>query len=187
MKIYNFDIDKLVVQYIPIILRKPKNIAWLKVIFTPAKYLLGKFIEYITYAKREIKQNGQVIRLETLLNDLYDKELRRITITDTSNAYFVLSNVSATIITNDTRIGSINQPIVLKNESDFNYSVDFVVKIFGGGSNKAVSLSNISPTTISNTNAIIFGNSSDTPIETLVRNTLNKYKIAGKKYAIQNI
>ena len=178
---FDFDLNKLIEQYLPIVLRKPKHLAWLRALFMPFVVLKGFFLDFVSSRRREVMQNGQVARLETLLNDLYDSVQRRIRIIDASlSNFFVLSNANAKIFSN-------SEPIIIPDASDFNFLVDFVVKFVGGGQSSFLVLSNSNATIISNSEPLVIGNPSSTPIVTQISNTVKKYKIAGKTFQIDTI
>jgi hypothetical protein len=178
--IYSFNVKKLLEQYTPISLRKPRHLAWLHSLFTPFSTLLESFLVFVSKARSEVLQTGQVGRLETLLNDLYDAQERRIFLQDTSNAYFVLSNSNATIFSNI-------QSISIADEVDYNFTVDFVVKLFGGATSNVFVLSNSNATIFSNIQSTSIVNQNNTPILEQIQNTVNKYKIAGKSFQIENL
>ncbi|WP_448529206.1 hypothetical protein [Raineya sp.] len=178
---YDFNLNKLIEQYLPIVLRKPKHLAWLRALFVPFGAFKGFFLDFVASRRKEVIQNGQVAKLETLLNDLYDSVQRRIRITDASPSnFFVLSNTNATIISN-------SEPIIIPDASDFNFSVDFVVKVVGGGQSNRLVLSNANATIISNDTPLVIGNASSTPFVTQIANTVKRYKIAGKTFQIDSI
>lgn len=177
---YDFDVNLLVERYLPTFLRKEKHLSWLKVLFTPFVWLKNSFLAYITKARNEQMQNGQVIRLETLLNDLYDNDFRRIRIADafSTSVFLVLSNIADTIISDSNNL-------IISDDADYNFSVDFVVKVSGGGADNTFVLSNAVDTIISNaTNTVISNNTSGvlSDIERIVK----KYKTAGKTFAVEN-
>jgi hypothetical protein len=78
MNNYNWDITKLITWLLPSLLRKPKQVAWLRALLWPVNQLHGQFVEFIDYKRYELDFTGQVISLERLLNDKYDNTLRRI-------------------------------------------------------------------------------------------------------------
>lgn len=177
---YDFDVNKLLQQYLPVVLRKPKMLAWLYSLFAPFFTLKNFFLSFVEGARKEMMQNGQVIRLENLLNDLFDADLRRIRIADTSNAAFVLSNASTIVISN-------SEAVAIADQSDFNFSVDFVVKIFGGGANNVLVLSNSGVIVLSNLKPLPIANASSNPIVEQIENVVKRYKIAGKTFEIDSL
>ncbi len=177
---YDFDVYLLVERYLPTFLRKEKHLAWLKALFLPFIWLKNSFLSYITRARNEQMQNGQVIRLETLLNNLFDSDFRRIRIVDafSTGIFLVLSNAVDTII-------SDSSDLIISDDADYNFSVDFVVKVIDGGADRNFILSNAVDTIISNAvDTIISNNTSGvlSDIERIVR----RYKIAGKSFTIEN-
>ena len=177
---YDFDVNKILQQYLPIVLRKPKMLAWLHSLFATIDSLKSFFLSFVGEARKEVMQNGQVIRLENLLNNLFDNVLRRIRITDTSNAAFVLSNAN-TIIVSDS------QAVSIADQVDFNFTTDFVVKIFGGGANTILVLSNLNFAVLSNSSSMVIGNPSSNPLVNQIENIVRRYKIAGKTFQIDSL
>ncbi|GAB4132169.1 MAG: hypothetical protein OHK0045_11740 [Raineya sp.] len=178
---YDFDILKLITQYIPVVLRTEKHLAFLKALFSPLVFLKNTFLAYAEAARKEQMQNGQTIRLRNLLNDLYDRELRRIAIVDafSTGAFFVLSDASDTIISDTV-------DTIIADEADYDSSVDFVVKVFGGGQNNNFVLSNVADTIISNAVDTIIGSGTTNQIAD-IENTIKRYKIAGKTFVVENL
>lgn len=174
---YDFDIFKLIEQYLPIVLRKPKMLAWLKALFQPAITLKDMFLLFMGVARREARLNGQVIVLENYLNDLFDSSQRRIRIVDNSGRYFIKSSVNAYILSSTT-------PLIIPSLVDFNTSVDFVVKVpFVQGSRVFIK---------SSVNAYLFpytlyGFIPNTGIVAHIYQLVKKYKIAGKTFQIDSI
>lgn len=77
---------KQLVDMLPVELRKPRLISLLIALLWPLISLWEFFRDFITYIIEEIGKNGQVIVLEKLLNDAFDTILRRIYITDATQA-----------------------------------------------------------------------------------------------------
>lgn len=79
---YNLNIDKLLVLLTPTFLRKPKLIAWLRMLATPLHKLLYDFQQARTADLYNLAHNSQVCYLRKVLNDEFDPQLRRIKIED---------------------------------------------------------------------------------------------------------
>ena len=76
------NIDKLVVLLLPTFLRKPKLIAWLRMLATPLHKLLYDFQQARTADLYNLAHNSQVCYLRKALNDEFDPLQRRIRIED---------------------------------------------------------------------------------------------------------
>ena len=183
MNYYDFDLFKLVEQYLPPILRKPKMLAWLKALFTPIQTLKTSMLAYFTYARREARMNGQVIVLENYLNDTFDSALRRIKIKDNSGRAFYKSSVNAYTLSSIESV-SKSKTLYIPSLSDFNFSVDFVVKTPFATTDRAFRKSSINAYTFPhNINSLVASGS----IESDIISTVKKYKISGKSFQIDNI
>lgn len=79
---YNLNIDKLLVLLTPTFLRKPKLIAWLRMLATPLHKLMYDFQQARTADLYNLAHNSQVCYLRKALNDEFDPQLRRIKIED---------------------------------------------------------------------------------------------------------
>lgn len=79
---YNLNIDKLLVLLTPTFLRKPKLVAWLRMLATPFHKLLYDFQRASQDNLYNLAHNSQVCYLRKALNDEFDDEQRRIRIED---------------------------------------------------------------------------------------------------------
>lgn len=79
---YSVNWNKLLSWLTPTTLFKAKMFALLKSLVAPVSTLHGDFIGFRKQKNYELGITGQVCKLEKLLNDKYDKSLRRIYITD---------------------------------------------------------------------------------------------------------
>ena len=79
---YNLKIDKLLVLLTPTFLRKPKLIAWLRMLATPLHKVLYDFQRARQADLYNLAHNSQVCYLRKALNDEFDDEQRRIRIED---------------------------------------------------------------------------------------------------------
>lgn len=82
MGYYDIDYDVLVEQSIPTKLRNTLMKAWLKCLVQPVRWLYAKFQTNRTANLYDMAHNGQVCKLEAVLNDTFDPTLRRIYIGD---------------------------------------------------------------------------------------------------------
>ena len=79
---YNLNIDKLLVLLTPTFLRKPKLVAWLRMLATPFHKLLYDFQRTSQDNLYNLAHNSQVCYLRKALNDEFDKVKRDINIED---------------------------------------------------------------------------------------------------------
>ena len=79
---YNLKIDKLLVLLTPTFLRKPKLIAWLRMLATPLHNVRYDFQRARQADLYTLAHNSQVCYLRKALNDEFDDEQRRIRIED---------------------------------------------------------------------------------------------------------
>lgn len=75
---FDFDILKLVSQYVPPLLRKPKLLSFLYTLFAPLVSFHEEVKSFVEQQRKEAAATGQTIWLEELLNDHFDPEKRRI-------------------------------------------------------------------------------------------------------------
>lgn len=174
---YNFDLSKLIIQYVSLQLRKPKFSTFLIILLSPLNPILANFLLFVANTKVELMQNGQVVRLENLLNDMFDTEERRISITDANSDILIVGN------TNPIIMGNINPVIFPYGDTDS--TVDFVVKV--PVQEQPFLIGNDIPIIIGNTIPLIL---KDTPPDGLVnkiKRVVQKYKISGKSFLVQEI
>lgn len=69
MALVNYDIDftKMITELLPVTLRKPIRIAWLKAALIPLRSLHNNFLAFRTGIMNDIIWNGQTIKLQNLL------------------------------------------------------------------------------------------------------------------------
>ncbi|HGM2344182.1 TPA: hypothetical protein ACKJ98_002036, partial [Neisseria gonorrhoeae] len=79
---YNLNIDKLLILLTPTFLRKPKLVAWLRMLATPLHKVLYNFQRARQDDLYNLAHNSQVCYLRKALNDEFDDEKRRIRIED---------------------------------------------------------------------------------------------------------
>lgn len=81
-KIYDIDFRALANLLTPPFLRKVTFIDWLEVLFKPLEEVNLSLKALRKEAIYKVTHNGQVVYLQKVLNDSFDKEFRRIKITD---------------------------------------------------------------------------------------------------------
>lgn len=91
MSKYDVNIKRLGLLLLPTFLRRPLMASLLYAVLTPLNYLHTRFMLFRQDAAYRLGHNGQVCYLRAVLNDTFDPELRRITITDTAKNIGVLS------------------------------------------------------------------------------------------------
>ncbi|MCD8449476.1 hypothetical protein LNI98_07185 [Tenacibaculum dicentrarchi] len=79
---YNIDFYKWAILLLPTDLRKPKMIGFIKTLVSPVANLHGEFLKMRVADEFILNHNGQRCYLRKALNDVFDKELRRIQIGD---------------------------------------------------------------------------------------------------------
>lgn len=81
-KIFDINIDKLGILLLPSLLRRYKLVAWIRALLSPLKSKLYDFQKNREANLNNLQHNSQVCYLRKILNDNFDKELRRIKILD---------------------------------------------------------------------------------------------------------
>lgn len=84
MSKYDVNIKRLGLLLLPTFLRRPLMTSLLYAVLTPLNYLHMRFMLFRQNAAYRLGHNGQVCYLRAVLNDTFDPELRRITVTDTA-------------------------------------------------------------------------------------------------------
>lgn len=165
MSKYLIDIHKFITLLEPT--RSATNlVTLLQVLLEPFRTLHALFISYITEAEQDVLKNGIKGNLEIILNDLFDKEQRRIYITDGYSAGYRFD-----------LLYSFENPYIIPSSS---VPEDFIVYV---------------PTDFSSQESYTFENpysflnpytfpQTDTTILTQIEATVNKYKILGKNFKI---
>ena len=85
MNIFNIDYHILIQLVLPIRKRKPLRRAWLFALISPVVYMYNLFLFRRTDRLYQLSHNAQVVYMQSLLNDRFDANLRRIFISDTPN------------------------------------------------------------------------------------------------------
>ena len=141
-RIYTLDINLLGIHLLPIDLRKPKMIAWIKSMLKPVGNLHTQFINYRRKTVYKIDHTSQVYSMEKVCNDKFDQAQRRIYIVDgvyRSALYFYNPDENEPIHFYNS---AENNPQHFYNPGELqNLDVDFVVVLptefqfnFGAGS-----------------------------------------------------
>lgn len=84
MRKYNINFKRLALLLLPTFLRRPMMASLTYAVITPLGYIHTNFLQFRNDAAYRLNHNGQVCYLRAALNDTFDPELRRITVTDTA-------------------------------------------------------------------------------------------------------
>lgn len=84
---YTWNIRSYIERNLPIKRRQEKFIAWLYSLLSPLEYLAGDYFVLKRNIDFKTKYNSQQKVLESLLNQLFDSTLNRITVDTYSDAY----------------------------------------------------------------------------------------------------
>lgn len=79
---FNVDFNKLILQLLPLMFRRPVWYAWMRSLVCPVKEKYTEFIAFRNDKLYQLQHNGQVFSMENVLNDRFDNGQRRIYITD---------------------------------------------------------------------------------------------------------
>lgn len=154
----NFDI--IIELLLPVWLRQPKHLAFLKAVLKPLKQLYNTFVAYRTNTLRSISHTGQVIYIERLLNgDATVQYPIYLSDSDDDRLNDYIYNQSEGQLPIYLYQDGALLPVEVNNEVEYENIDDFVVKVRG-----------VPPMS-----------------DTEIRNIVEKYKPAGKRYSIQNI
>ena len=82
------NIRRLALLLLPTFWRRPLFGAFAFALVTPVSHLHMRFIQYRQRTGYRLRHNGQVCYLRAVLNDEFDPELRRITLSDSDKADF---------------------------------------------------------------------------------------------------
>lgn len=88
---YLIDWTRIHIMLLPMLLRQPRQVAWIRSLFKPLETLHTRFINYRRVTNYKLDHNAQVFSMENVLNDSFDVQLRRIYIVDgiyLDNVYF---------------------------------------------------------------------------------------------------
>lgn len=152
------DFNNLINKLLPFSKRKDKLTAFLYLILHPLKAVNIMYNQFKADTDYRLIFNGQIIYLEHYLNDLYDNTQRRIYIQDTANStYNYIYNAAELLPPLFVYNANENIPVYLINNNEALENIDFIV----------------------------FVPSSITFNEKVVREQIDYYKAAGKKYKIE--
>lgn len=157
MGIFDIDYGKLIVQLKPVRLRKAKIKAFTKVLVSPIVVLYNDFKSFRLEVLYELNHNGQICRLEGMLNDKFDNSLRRIYIVDAPIVLPLFIHRRAEAKPVYLRRRSEATPKYIRRNAELTKGGAFIVKV-------PVSL--------------VFDTS-------MMKALIDKYKLAGKAYKIQ--
>lgn len=90
MSKYDINFKRLALLLLPTFLRQPLMASLIYAAVTPLNYIHTRFLQFRKDAAYRLNRNGQVCHLRAVLNDTFDPELRRITVTDTAKNVGVL-------------------------------------------------------------------------------------------------
>lgn len=85
---YDVNIRRLALLLLPTFWRRPLFGAFAFALVTPVSHLHVRFMQYRQRTGYRLRHNGQVCYLRAVLNDEFDPELRRITLSDSDKADF---------------------------------------------------------------------------------------------------
>lgn len=131
MSKYDVNFKRLALLLLPTFLRRPLMASVLYASVTPLGHIHTKFMQFRRDTNYRLTHNGQVCYLRAILNDTFDLEQRRITITDTSQ------NVGALLVYQRDEDRAIRVPyrntgrVLLVNRRGFGgvSQFDFVVNV----------------------------------------------------------
>lgn len=127
---YRVDFEHLVALLLPALLRRPRQLAWLRWLTTPVRRLYGRFLAYEAAVRRELSYNSQVLLFEAALNDRFDPGVRRIRI---ANAGDELARVYVNFVVEQQPNPKVffrsegQPPLYLYQSREFSNQTDFIV------------------------------------------------------------
>jgi hypothetical protein len=162
MTSFNFDIDEYIRRLTPPLLRRPLHRAWLKALFAPLKDVNDQLLTEVDNALYLSRITGQTISLQGYLNDQFDNNLRRIQIIHLEQSdnydYFDAEGQTPDYDYYDSE-SQPDEYMYFDGEQTSAFSEDFKV---------------IVPLSLQ-------------PIDSQLRGSINKYKVAGVTYEIEYI
>lgn len=129
--IFIVNFKKLVVWLLPAPLRRPVQSSWLMALIGPVIKLYNGFLAFRSAVIYQLTITPQVCKLEKMLNDRYDNQLRRIYIEDAieKEPWFLYLKVEAKRMFLYTKSeASAPQYLYTKSET-VQFGVDFVINI----------------------------------------------------------
>lgn len=125
---FNIDFIYLIQLLLPVYLRKPKQIAWLRLILSFIERIYNEFIQFKAVKLYDINFTGQLMYLEKKLQDTFN--CSGIYISDGIVLFpFYLSNKAVGNLPVYFANKSENFPVYLSNNIEFTESPDFIVNI----------------------------------------------------------
>lgn len=160
----NLDFKKVFIDFVAVKIRREKMTAWVEALLSPLQSLHDQFVLWHTKIRYDLSFTGQQVYLEHLLNDVYDDNSRRIYIDDPSGTVifsnFIFNKIEAQPAKYIYNKSEAQPSSFVYNKSEASVSTDdFIVYV---------------PSTI-------FTN----PVEIAMKQLIDKYRAAGKKYSFQ--
>lgn len=114
----------------PPLLKKARQLAYVKVLLAPLQTTFDSFAAYRVATLKKMRYNGQTIILENLLNDMFDstdRGIRIITTYDISlpNYIFLSTESNPLYVFKSTE----NQPLYVANSFEYGVNYDFIVRV----------------------------------------------------------
>jgi len=125
---YNVDFKKLANWLLPVIMRQPKFLKWMRALIYPLENLKYRFSTNREINLYKLARNGQVFSLTKVLNEKFDSSGKRIWLTNgltLDRIYVFISDESKAIkLVTATEPG----PVIIHNPEDYADSgTDFIV------------------------------------------------------------
>jgi hypothetical protein len=129
---YRLQVPVLLNSLLPSLLRKPRLLAWVQALNSPAAWVYEQFAAFYFTTKTELSYNGQTLLLEKALNDRFDKSFRRIRIinsdTELSPVYLNFTDEQQPLPT--LYFEDEGQPLLYLNEwTEYTNQVGFTVQL----------------------------------------------------------
>ena len=148
---------------VPYQLRKSRTVEWIGALLQPLQSLNDGFVEWAADVRYFLAFNGQVVYLEHVLNDTFDNSLRRIYIDDPAGNIAITTYVhnkveqQPPLYLYNVDDASNENPLVYNQAELFVSDDDFIVYVPVGIFNPTV--------------------------EVQMRDLIDQYRIAGKRYS----
>lgn len=125
---FNFNTDKFSKDWWLIALRKPKILAWSKVLLRPLEIIVSEFSAFVTLKRDEYKYTGRVISLRNLLISKFGAGI--VVEPQSSNGNpFILTDSGDGLNWQLGNSGNLLNPVVGDSGSAVLDDVDFLVKV----------------------------------------------------------
>ncbi len=132
-KIYGINFNRLITWLVPPVLRITFWLEWFKVLTAPVKVLYTDFKRYREETNYKLAITPQVCCLERAVNDSFDSELRRVTITDTGDrdiTFIHPDEAQIPLITHAEGLGKDNEiPLIHSDAGYIGSGYDFFVNL----------------------------------------------------------